>query len=57
VLETPGRFGARNWLLYVDWKGDAVHCLRVRTADSMQERPRDAPADHCDLNRTGRYTE
>jgi hypothetical protein len=42
VLETPARFGARNWLLYVDWKGDAIRCLRIRTADSVNERPGDA---------------
>jgi hypothetical protein len=45
LVETPTRFGARNWVLYLDVKGTEIRKLRIRTLDSAQMHPQEAPAD------------
>ena len=44
-IEAPMEFGAKNFVLYIEFKDSNVAALRVRTADSKNERPNDAPAD------------
>jgi hypothetical protein len=43
--ESPLEFGAKNWVLLVECEEDRVLAVRVRTADSVQEHPKDAPPD------------
>ena len=45
VVETPVEFGAKNWVLYMEVTDSRVVALRVRTADSVKERPVGAPPD------------
>lgn len=44
-IESPTEFGAKNWVLYIEFKDSKVAALRVRTADSKNEHPNDAPSD------------
>src|SRR5205823_13616152 len=44
-IEAPSEFGAKNWVLYVEFKDSRLAALRVRTADSKNERPKSAPQD------------
>lgn len=44
-VETPIEFGAKNWVLYIEFKDSRVAALRVRTADSKNEHPKSAPPD------------
>lgn len=46
-VHTPHRFGARNWLMLVEFTDDRIRCIRVRLADSVRVRPTNAPADRC----------
>jgi hypothetical protein len=46
-VHTPYRFGARNWLMLVEFSDDRIRCIRVRLADSVRVRPTKAPADRC----------
>ena len=45
--ETPMEFGAGNWVLAIEFQGDHVSMLRIRTADGDQDyhHPEDAPPD------------
>ena len=51
TVETPLEFGARNWVLFIELHDSKVVALRVRTIDSMNERPHDAPPDSGYLER------
>lgn len=44
-IETPTRFGARNWVLYIDVQGTEIRKLKIRTMDSEQMHPEEAPTD------------
>jgi len=44
-VETPFQIGARNWVLWIEYTGDSVRALRLRTADSLRQKPADAPDD------------
>jgi membrane protein implicated in regulation of membrane protease activity len=43
----PLQFGAGNWVLVVEFRGDEVFAVRVRTADGVEKihHPEDAPVD------------
>jgi hypothetical protein len=45
VVETPTQIGARNWVLWIELDGERVRALRVRTEDSINQKPTDAPDD------------
>ena len=45
LVQTPLQFGAGNWQLWIEFEGQEVRALRVRTADSKQVSPEGAPAD------------
>ena len=45
LLSTPLEFGAQNWVLLVEFKGQQVSAVRVRTEDSFDHHPAGAPAD------------
>lgn len=45
ILDTPYLFGARNWRIWVEFESGRVNALRVRTMDSRDEHPYEAPAD------------
>jgi hypothetical protein len=45
AIETPLEFGARNWILYVELSNSKVVEFRVRTIDSMNDHPKEAPPD------------
>ena len=38
-------FGAGNWLLVIQFQGEQVSALRVRTADGDHDHPAEAPPD------------
>jgi len=44
-VEAPIETGAKNWVLYIEFKDSKVAALRVRTADSKNEHPKSAPPD------------
>ncbi len=44
-IEAPTEFGAKHWVLYIEFKDSRVAALRVRTADSKNEHPNGAPSD------------
>ena len=41
----PLEFGAQNWVLIIEFRGDHVSALRIRTQDSFGHHPPDAPPD------------
>jgi hypothetical protein len=41
----PLEFGARNWVLLIEFQGEHVSALRVRTADGIRDHPVGAPPD------------
>jgi hypothetical protein len=43
----PFEFGAGNWVLAIEFKGDQVLAVRIRTGDGLQEvhHPGEAPPD------------
>ena len=45
LVMTPLRFGAKNWILFIDVAAGRVTQLRFRTEDSANEHPVDAPVD------------
>ena len=45
VLDSPLEFGARNWMLYLQFDDERLSSARIRTADSMYEHPAEAPPD------------
>lgn len=45
IIKTPLEYGASNWILVVNFVGDKISLLRVRTEDSIANRPYDAPPD------------
>jgi hypothetical protein len=45
VVSTPLLFGAGNWQLRVEFQAERVSAVRVRTADSHEYPPPDAPTD------------
>ena len=45
LVSTPLEFGAQNWVLLIEFEGEHVSALRVRTADSSQNHPPEAPPD------------
>jgi hypothetical protein len=45
LVTTPYEFGAKNWYLYLDFERSVLVALRVRTEDSADVHPPDAPAD------------
>jgi len=48
TVTTPLEFGATNWLLYIDFRNQRVVRLRIRTEDSIDFKPPEAPADKCE---------
>ena len=45
LVETPLQFGAGNWVLWIEFEGQEIRALRVRTADSKEVLPERAPPD------------
>ena len=45
LASTPLEFGARNWVLLIEFDRDRVSVVRIRTADSVDEHPVQAPTD------------
>jgi hypothetical protein len=45
IIATPYVFGASNWWLYLTFSNSTVAEIKVRTEDSAEHRPRDAPPD------------
>jgi hypothetical protein len=43
VAFAPLEFGAKNWVLLIEFEGERVSGLRVRTEDSLQYHPAEAP--------------
>jgi hypothetical protein len=41
----PSEFGAGNWLLVIEFQGEQVSAVRVRTADGDHDHPAEAPPD------------
>jgi hypothetical protein len=41
----PLEFGAGNWVVLIEFQGEHVSALRVRTADGVHHHPTGAPAD------------
>ena len=46
AVETPIRFGAKNWIMYADIDGSEIRAVRIRTADSNKDHPKEAPPDN-----------
>jgi hypothetical protein len=44
-VAAPYEFGARNWVLLIEFQGGHVAALRVRTADGIDDHPPEAPPD------------
>jgi hypothetical protein len=44
-IQTPFRFGAVNWDLWLTFARDRLTGVQVRTADGRSSRPRGGPAD------------
>jgi hypothetical protein len=44
-VEAPMQFGAKNWILYIEFRDSKITGLRVRTANSKNEHPTNAPED------------
>jgi hypothetical protein len=51
LVSTPLMFGAQNWIMWVEFDSDAVVALRIRTHDSRDEHPPNAPSDRIFLNK------
>jgi hypothetical protein len=45
TAEAPLEFGARNWVLYLQFEQERLSGARVRTEDSVFEHPAQAPPD------------
>ena len=45
VVSAPLEFGARNWMLYLQFNSDRLSSARIRTEDSAYEHPEEAPPD------------
>jgi hypothetical protein len=47
LASAPLQFGAGNWVVAVEFEGDRVTAIRIRTGDGLQEfhRPAGAPRD------------
>ena len=45
VVQTAPESGLKEWVLWVSLRDGRAAALRIRTADSHEERPRDAPED------------
>jgi hypothetical protein len=43
--EAPLEFGAGNWILWMEFEGEQLHAIRVRTADGLHDHPPEAPED------------
>ena len=54
VVQTAPESGLKEWVLWVSLRDGRAAALRIRTADSPEERPRDAPEDII-WNRKIRY--
>jgi hypothetical protein len=48
VVESPLRFGASNWIVWVLFDRDTVAAVLVRTEDTNRFRPETAPQDRVD---------
>lgn len=53
----PLEFGAQNWVLLIEFEGEHVSALRVRTADSYQSHPPEAPPDKVAAERKATLVE
>lgn len=45
IVQIPPESGLKEWVLWISLRQGGAAALRVRTADSHEERPRDAPED------------
>jgi hypothetical protein len=45
IVTTPYVFGASNWFLYLTFRDHALVAVKVRTADSAEDHPTEAPPD------------
>ena len=43
--EAPFEVGAGNWILWIEFQGERVRAIRVRTEDSFHDHPGEAPVD------------
>ena len=45
LIRTPLQWGAANWVMWVTFSDNKITSIRIRTQDSMNEKPRGAPDD------------
>ncbi len=45
LVRTPLEWGARNWLMWVEFDDNRINAVRFRFQDSRYERPESAPQD------------
>jgi hypothetical protein len=45
IVQTAPESGLKEWVLWVSLRNGGAAAVRIRTADSHEERPRDAPED------------
>lgn len=45
LVTTPLELGATNWQLWLEFSGSKLRASRIRTADSKEDHPPDAPPD------------
>lgn len=48
LFDTPLLLGAVNWRLYIRAEDNQIHCVKIRTEDSQDQHPTDAPPDKGD---------
>ena len=47
AVKTPSEFGSSNWVLLIEFKNLKVNCIRIRTEDTFEIKPANAPEDIC----------
>jgi hypothetical protein len=45
LVQTPGTFGAGNWIAWLDFTSGRLSSIRIRTADSVHIKPTGSPPD------------
>ncbi|WP_145219890.1 hypothetical protein [Gimesia alba] len=48
LFDTPLLLGAVNWRLYIRAEDNQIQCVKIRTEDSQDQHPSDAPPDKGD---------
>lgn len=45
IVSTPTEFGATNWVLRLEFSDSQLKACRIRTLDSKEDHPKEAPPD------------